>query len=181
MNTDFRGLWLLAGAWIAAYFTMPGLLLWVFIGLLALLLALLLRERHDGAQAAPWFTGPIVFLLGLLAVASLGLTRTECVLPEDQEHQRRAVLSFEQAGAPDPEGVRKGKATIERYWQDDAWVQCEIPVYLSVPYPACRIMPLPSRALSALTRRMPDPSTGGRGRPANRRCFPRPNRMPPII
>ena len=155
MNTDFRGLWLLAGAWIAAYFTMPGLLLWVFIGLLALLLALLLRERHDGAQAAPWFTGPIVFLLGLLAVASLGLTRTECVLPEDQEHQRRAVLSFEQPGARDPEGVRKGRATIERYWQDDAWVQCEIPVYLSVPYP------LPDHAASFESVVSLDPADAG--------------------
>ena len=34
MNTDFRGLWLLAGAWIAAYFAMPSWLLWAFIALL---------------------------------------------------------------------------------------------------------------------------------------------------
>jgi len=135
MNTDFRGLWLLAGAWLAAYFTIPPLLLWAFIAFLGLLLGLLLRERHDGAHSTPWFTGPIVFLLGLLAVASLGLTRSECALPDTHEQQRRAVLSFDESTKDDQEGVLKGRAKIERYWQEQAWVQCEVPVYLSVAYP----------------------------------------------
>lgn len=134
MNTDFRGLWLLAGAWIAAYFTMPSWLLWAFTALLALLVGLLLRERHDGAHSTPWFTGPIVFLLGLLAVTFTGAAGSDCGLPSEQAQQRRAVLSFDEPVLPDQEGVLKGRAKIERYWHEGHWVQCEVPVYLSLAY-----------------------------------------------
>ena len=135
MNTDFRGLWLLAGAWMAASFTMPPALLVALIVVLGLLLALLLRRRHDGAHSTPWFTGPIVLLLGLLAVSFLGTTHSPCTLPSGSEQQRRAILSFEDSSPKPVEGVFKGSASIQRYWRDDAWVQCEVPVYLTVEYP----------------------------------------------
>lgn len=135
MTTDFRGLWLLAGAWLAAYFTIPPLLLWAFIALLALLLALLLRERHDGAHSTPWFTGPIVFLLGLLAITTMNITGSQCTLPEQGEQQLRAELSFDEAVVPTPDGELKGSANVERYWQDGSWVQCEVPVYLTLTFP----------------------------------------------
>lgn len=95
MNTDFRGLWLLAGAWVAAYFTLPAWVLWCSLALLVLLLALLLRARHDQAHSAPWFSGPLILLLGLIAVSMLGLSNPPCQLPAGSEQQRRAVVSFQ--------------------------------------------------------------------------------------
>lgn len=134
MRTDFRGLWLLAGVWAAAYFTVAPWLLWLLSALLAALLALLLRGRHDGAHAAPWFTGPIVLLLGFLAVTTLDIADPPCQLPGSQEQQRRAVLGFADLAAAEQEGNYRGRAEIERYWDAGHWVRCEVPVYLTVDY-----------------------------------------------
>lgn len=134
MNTDFRGIWLLAGAWLAAYLTLPAWLLWILCALLAFLVALLLRQRHDSAHSSPWFTGPIVLLLGAIAVTGLGVTSESCQLPEAGEQQRRAVLQFEDLSSAGAEGSFKGRAEIQRYVENGEWVQCQIPVYLTVSY-----------------------------------------------
>lgn len=135
MNTDFRGLWLLAGAWLAAYFQPPTYILIILLIVLGILLVLLLRRRHDGAHSTPWFTGPIVLLLGGLAVSYLGTSNPDCALPESGEQQYRTVLSFDDPALKATEGAYQGAATIERYWDDSSWVVCEVPVYLSVAYP----------------------------------------------
>lgn len=134
MNTDFRGLWLLAGAWVAAYFTLPAWVLWCSLALLVLLLALLLRARHDQAHSAPWFSGPLILLLGLIAVSMLGLSNPPCQLPAGSEQQRRAVVSFQDPASAQGGASAAGPAQIQRYWNQDRWVQCQVPVYLSVEY-----------------------------------------------
>lgn len=134
MNTDFRGLWLLAGAWTAAYFSLPAWLLWLLSALLAFLLFLLLRPRHDRAYAAPWFTGPIILLLGMVAVSSLSFTDPQCQLPGAPEQQRRAVVRFEDLASAQGQGSTAGRAEIQRYWDDGQWVACQVPVYLSVDF-----------------------------------------------
>ncbi|WP_159610118.1 ComEC/Rec2 family competence protein [Glutamicibacter sp. JC586] len=135
MNTDFRGLWLLAGAWAAAYFQPAPLVLLIVLLALGILLALLLRQRHDAAHSTPWFTGAIVLLLGALAVGFIGTQHRECALPESGEQQLRAVISFDDRAIKPKDGSLKGAATIESYWEQTGWVQCQVPIYLSVDYP----------------------------------------------
>ncbi|TDU29438.1 ComEC/Rec2 family competence protein [Arthrobacter sp. JUb115] len=134
MNTDFRGLWLLGGAWTAAYFTLPVWLLWVLSALMAVLLFLLLRPRHDRAYAAPWFTGPIILLLGVVAVSSLAFTDPQCQLPGAGEQQRRAVVRFEDPATAQGQGAAAGRAEIQRYWANGQWVPCRVPVFLTIDF-----------------------------------------------
>ncbi|WP_404291450.1 ComEC/Rec2 family competence protein [Glutamicibacter arilaitensis] len=135
MKTDFRGLWILAGAWVTAYMQPPFLITAIVLLLFLIIFALLLRRRHDAPSSAPWFTGPLLLLLASISVSVVTLGQDNCQLPEGAEQQRRVVISFTDQPRLDGEGMSKGIAQIIKYWDKDRWIACPTPVYLSLPYP----------------------------------------------
>ncbi|MGC0268008.1 ComEC/Rec2 family competence protein [Glutamicibacter soli] len=135
MRTDFRGLWLLAGAWLAALLQPPGWAVLALLGAFAGLFALLLRARHDAPHAAPWFTGPLVLLLGALAVLGTNLGAAECTLPEPGDQQRRITAHFEDPPRPADGGGVAGAALLTGYQHRGHWQRCPIPIHLALAAP----------------------------------------------
>lgn len=140
MRTDFRGLWLLAGAWLAALLRPPGWAVLVLLALFAGLFALLLRARHDAPHAAPWFTGPLVLLLAALAVLGTHPGAADCTLPDPGAQQRRITAHFTDPPRPVDGGGVAGAAQLDGYQHQGQWRRCEIPIHLSLGGP------LPGRA-----------------------------------
>lgn len=132
MRTDFRGLWILGGAWLTAYLQPPAYISIILLVILAVLFSLLIRQRHDDPYSAPWFTGPLLMVVASVSITAVGFSSSTCGLPEDQAHQRRVVVSFEDSPRVTEEGSLRGRATILRYWDQEQWVSCPIPIYLTV-------------------------------------------------
>ncbi len=155
MRTDFRGLWLLGGAWLAALLHPPGWVILLLLGALAGGIALLLRPRHNTPSAAPWFTGPLLLLLGALAVFGAALHTRDCTLPEPGEQQRRIAVHFEQP-PPSREGRIAGAAELTAYQSQGNWVSCRIPIYLSLAGP----LPGNTREFSVIATLQPAEGSG---------------------
>ncbi|WP_313813793.1 ComEC/Rec2 family competence protein [Glutamicibacter sp.] len=132
MNTDFRGLWFLAGAWLTALLKPAWPVMLAAIVLFAVLFALLLRQRHDKRYAAPWFTGPLLLLLASLAVAGVGLGASECGLPVAGEQQRRVQLAFDTPPTPTDRGQFSGSGRIVAFYDAEGWRQCTMSAYISL-------------------------------------------------
>src|SRR5699024_8146072 len=132
VRTDFRGLWLLAGAWLAALLRPPGWVVLVLLALFAGLFALLLRARHDAPHAAPWFTGPLVLLLAALAVLGTHPGAADCTLPDPGAQQRRITAHFTDPPRPVDGGGVAGAAQLDGYQHQGQWRRCEIPIHLSL-------------------------------------------------
>lgn len=135
MKTDFRGLWVLAGAWLSAYLQPPLPVMLAVLVLFFVLLALLLRRRHDAPSSAPWFTGPMLLLLAAISISAVGVAQHDCHLPGPGEQQRKVVIAFNENPRLGAEQESNGSAQIRSYWHEDQWVSCTVEVYLSVPYP----------------------------------------------
>ncbi|MGP9488590.1 ComEC/Rec2 family competence protein [Glutamicibacter sp. AOP5-A2-7] len=135
MKTDFRGLWILAGAWVTAYLQPPVLVTLIVLLLFLVGFALLLRRRHDAPSSAPWFSGPLLLLLASISISFAALGQNDCQLPEGAEQQRRVIVAFNDPPRLGEDGTNKGIAQIGEYWHQEQWVACPIPIYLSMPYP----------------------------------------------
>lgn len=134
MKTDFRGLWVLAGAWLTAYLKPALPVMLVVLVVFFVILAFLLRQRHDSPSSAPWFTGPLLLLLAAISVSALGSGNNECLLPGEAEQQRKVIIAFDGQPRLGADEVSQGAAQILKYWHEEQWVSCPIEVYLSVPY-----------------------------------------------
>lgn len=137
MSTDFRGLWMLGGAWVAAWFAPQRWVLVPLLGMIAVLFVLAARRRHDPRYSAPWFTALLLMLLAATAVIVSDQGRAHCQLPGHGTQSYRVMWAFSETPRTGQDGALKGRAQIQRYWQDGTWHHCPIQVYATstVPLP----------------------------------------------
>lgn len=135
MSTDFRGLWMLAGAWLAAWFLPPVPVMIGALALLGLLFAFAARRRHDPPFATPWFAGPLVLLAAGLTVMAGQLGHQPCQLPEQEDGIYRVLWDAETAPSSFEGGTWKGKAQLSAYWQDASWHSCSVQLFATGTQP----------------------------------------------
>ena len=148
MNIDFRGLWLLAGAWLAAWFLPP---IWVVVPCLlsvALLFALAARTQHDRSYAAPWFTGPLLLLTAAVAVMVGNQGHTTCHLPLTDSATLRVMWEYSDTPRASDDGLFKGRAELLGYRESENWVSCEAQIYVTAHQPP----PAGARSYTSLMR-----------------------------
>lgn len=131
MSIDFRGLWLLSGAWAAAWFLPPPWVLVLALVSIGFLFALAARRRHDPSYSAPWFAGPLLLLTAGAAVMTVNLGSTPCQIPQQDSTVSRVIWQFSDTPRSSDNQTVKGRGTITQHWYQGHWSACPIQVFIT--------------------------------------------------